>query len=163
MLPDFSALNEKYEGLCTRLDELTVALNSFPRSEQQHSPQLREWERFVLFDGGVCVGGAVTVGGNDSNLTPAPNGWEAYVTSVAITLSGASAAATCAAYNGDLSDQNLFDYSPAFLGNTPSRLVSFYEPETLFSEQAESLTFDIAAAAATATCVVRVTGKRRQV
>jgi hypothetical protein len=156
-------LDAKHRELCDRLDGLTQALAAFPKSDQIHSRAEREWQRFTLSDGGVCTaGGALTIGGPGSNLVPAINGWEAFLTSVSVTVSGVSAAATVTNYNGAAADLNLFDYANAMLGNSPSRIVGFYDPETVYVEQDDPITIMIAGAAATATVIVRVCGKRRQ-
>lgn len=159
----FSSLDEKYDGLCSRLDELNTNLREFPRADvQQHSKMLREWERFALIDGGQASNtGALTVGGGGTNLIPAPNGWEAYITSIAVTVSGASAAATVTNYNGEVADTNLFDYANAMLGNSPSRIVAFYDREVVYCEQGDPINIVVAGAVATANVTVRVCGKRR--
>ncbi len=153
----------RIDGLCEQLDELNRQLREFPRADvQRHSRQEREWERFVLTDGGqASAGGALTVGGGATGLVPAPNGWEAYVTSVAVTVSGSSAAATVASYFGEVSDLNLFDYASSLFGASPSRVVGFYDQETGYCEQSDPLSLVVTGAAANATVVVRVAGKRR--
>jgi hypothetical protein len=154
-------LTERYDELYKELTELNSNL-SLLRSDTLHSRQLREWERFAMIDGGLTSGtGGLTVGGGNTNLRPCPNGWEAYITSVAVTISGASHAATMASYNGESDDQNLFDYASAFVGDTPSRLVAFYHLETIYVEQGDPVTFVIAGAVASQRVVVRVCGKRR--
>jgi hypothetical protein len=159
MLGQISEASARVDLLCERLDALNRSLLEFPRTDQQHSPAEREWQRFVLTDGGIAsAAGALTVGGGGSNLIPAPNGWEAYITSVAVTVSGASAAATVVNYNSDL---NLFDYANALLGNSPSRIVAFYDQETVYCEQGDPLNIVIAGAVANAAVFVRVAGKRR--
>ena len=72
------------------------------------------------------------------------------------------AAATVTNYNGEPGEQNLFDYANAMLGNTPSRLVAFYDRETVYVEQGDAITIVIAGAVATQPVFVRVCGKRRQ-
>lgn len=151
---------ELYDGLCGKLDRLSVALE---QSDQLHSRQYREWERFVLTDGGQTSGtGGLTVGGAQSNLRPAPTGWEAYITAIAVTVGGASAAATVTNYNGEQDERNLFDYANAMLGSTPARLVAFYDPETVYCEPNDTLSIVIAGAVASQLVTVRVAGKRRQ-
>jgi hypothetical protein len=76
-------------------------------------------------------------------------------------VSGASAAATVVNYNGEVSDLNLFDYANAMLGNTPSRIVAFYDRETVYVEQGDAITIVVAGAVSTANVTVRVAGKRR--
>jgi hypothetical protein len=160
----FSSLDEKYDTLCTKLDALTDALHTFPRSDQQtHSKQEREWQRFAMIDGGKTDGsGNLTVGGGGTNLIPAPNGWEAFITSIAVTVTGASAAATVTNYNGEVSDANLLDFASAMLGNSPSRIIAFYDFEVVYCEQADPLSIVVAGAVASANVTVRVCGKRRQ-
>lgn len=161
-LAGLNGWTERYDELCSKLDELNANLRDFPRADQQHAKQLREWERYVLTDGGVCTANAVDVGGEGSNLRPAPTGWEAYVTSIAITVSGASNGATAIIYNGNKSDINLVDIASAMFIGSPSRAVAFYDPETFYCEQGDTLTVSIGSAgAATSTVIVRVTGKRR--
>ena len=160
---DLNGWTERADELCRQLDELNRNLREFPRNEQQHSRGYNEWERFALIDGGnASAGGALTIGGANTNLRPASNGWEAYVTSIAVTVSGASSGATVAVYNGDLADQNLVDYANAMFGSSPSRLVAFYDRETFYVEQGDCLTIVLASTAASATVTVRVAGKRRQ-
>ena len=65
-------------------------------------------------------------------------------------------------YNGEISEQNLFDYANAMLGNTPSRIVAFYDWETVYVEQGDPINIVIAGAAASTSAFVRVCGKRRQ-
>lgn len=162
-LPDFGGWTERYDALCAQLDELNRNLREFPRSDQeQHSRQEREWQRFILRDGAACVNGTATVGGGQSNFRPAPNGWEAYVTSVAVTVSGASAAATVANYIGGVDDMNLFDYANQMLGNSPSRVVGFYDFEVVHFEPNQVMSVVVAGAVSTANVIVRVMGKRRQ-
>jgi hypothetical protein len=161
MLARLDEASERVDLLCERLDALNTSLLEFPRDDQQHSPAQREWERFVLSDGGVCANGTLTVGGGGSNLRPAATGWEAYITSIAVTVSGASAAATVANYNGEVADLNLFDYANALLGNTPSRIVAFYDRETVYVEQGDAITIVVAGAVSTANVTIRVAGKRR--
>jgi len=157
-------LTEKYERLCSELNRLSTALEAFPRGDQEHSRQYREWARFKLIDGGnASAAGAITVGGSGSQLYPCANGWEAYLTSIAITVQGASSAATVAIYNGDLGDGNLLDYASNLFGNSPSRLVAFYDPETVWVSQEDALSFVFASTAASAPVQVVVNGKRRQV
>ena len=162
MLGNWHELHEKYDGLCDRLDRLTAALEAFPRNDQQHAPAYREWDRWTLYDGGqATAGGALTVGGSGTNLVPAPNGWEAYITSVVISATGASSAATVASYIGGNQEQNLFDYGNSLLGNSPSRLVAFYDQEVVWVRPGEALTFVFASLAASSEVFVKVTGKRR--
>lgn len=153
----------EYEELCRSMEALTAALRDFPRTDQEHSRGYREWERFALIDGGqATAGGALTVGTAQSNLRPCQTGWEAYLTSVAVTVSGASAAATVANYNGEVNDQNLFDYANSMLGNSPSRIVALYDPEVVYIEAGDAISIVIAGAVASANVTVRVCGKRRQ-
>ena len=160
---DLNGWTERADELCRQLDELNRNLREFPRNEQQHSRGYNEWERFALIDGGnASAGGALTIGGANTNLRPAPNGWEAFVTSIAVTVSGASAAATLTVYNGDLADQNLADYANALLGASPSRIKLTYQPEEFYVEQGDCLTLVLASTAASATVTVRICGKRRQ-
>ena len=162
MLAQAGEWSAKIDRLCEQLDELNTQLREFPRGDQQHAPMMREWERFALIDGGTTSGaGGLTVGTGSSNLRPCPTGWEAYVTSVAVTVTGASAAATVTNYNGEVSDSNLFDYANAMLGNTPSRIVGFYDEGTVYVEQGDALTIVVAGAVATQNVTVRVCGKRR--
>lgn len=156
-------VEERVDQLFERLDELNRNLKEYPRSDVAgHSRQQREWERFALIDGGQASGaGALTVGGGQTNLRPCPAGWEAYVTSIAVTVTGASSAATVAVYNGDTSDQNLVDYANSLLGSSPSRTVAFYDRETFYVEQGDALTLVLASTAASAVVTVRVSGKRR--
>lgn len=164
MFPDLAAWQDNIDGLRTDVRALTAALGEFPRGPQQHSPQLREWERFALIDGGTTSGsGGVTIGQSQSNLRPAANGFEAYLTSVAVTVGGASAAATVTNYNGEVDPTNLFDYANAMLGNSPSRIIAFYDEETIYVEQNDAISIVIAGAAASVQVWVRVCGKRRQV
>ncbi len=75
MLPDFDAWAARTDSLRESIDALVLELHSFPRNDQQHSPQYREWEQFLLIDGGAADGsGNLTVGGAASNLMPAANG-----------------------------------------------------------------------------------------
>ena len=153
---------EKYDNLCAKLDALTQALHEFPRNDQTHSKQMREWEEFVLIDGGQTDGaGAATIGGSGSNLLPAANGWEARIHRVVVTVGGASAAATVANYVGSADPQNLFDFASAMFGNTPSRVVGGYI-DGIYSEQGRHTTIVIAGAVAAQQVTVRVTGRRRQ-
>ncbi len=162
VLSDLGGRTDRADRLCAQLDELNEQLRTFPRNDQQRSPQLREWERFALIDGGqATAGGALTVGGAGSNLRPAPNGWEAYVHSVAVTVSGASATATVTNYNGDVADGNLFDYANAMLGSSPSRIIAFYDLEQVYVETGDAISIVVASAAASAAVTVRVTGRRR--
>lgn len=159
----FFPWQEQYDDICKRLDALTQALHEFPRTDQEHSKGYREWERFALIDGGqTTAAGGLTVGGSGSNLRPAATGWEAYLTSIAVTVQGASAAATVTNYNGDVSDQNLFDYANSMLGNSPSRIVAFYDPEVIYVEPGDAINIVIAGAVASQNVTVRVCGKRRQ-
>lgn len=161
-MTSLSGWTERADELCRQLDELNRNLREFPRNEQQHAPQYKEWERFALIDGGLTsAGGALTVGGGGANLRPCPTGWEAYITSVAVTVGGASSAATVANFNGESDPQNLFDYANTMLGSSPSRIVAFYDPETVYVEQGDPLTIVIAGAVASQAVTVRVTGKRR--
>lgn len=154
---------ERCDGLCCRLDALTEALNSFPRTDQQHAKDYREWQRFVLTDGGsATAGGSLTVGGSGGNLRPSSTGWEAYITSIAITASGASSGGTVTVYNGDLGDGNLVDYANQLFGSSPSRLVSFYDQETFWVEPNDVIVIVLASLAASSSVTVRVSGKRRQ-
>lgn len=162
-LPDFSEWADRCDKLQASLDNLTTALAEFPRAEQQHSKQLREWEPFELIDGGTTDGsGNCTVGGGGSNLLPAANGWEAYIHRVSVTVQGASAAATVANYAGGASDQNLFDFANAMLGNSPSRIVGGYI-HGVYSAQGKHATIVVAGAAASSGVIVRIEGRRRQV
>ena len=164
-LPDFHVWQDNIDGLRDDLQANTKALGeAFPKGDQRHSRQEREWERFALIDGGQCsAAGALTVGTASSNLRPCANGWEAYITSIAITVNGASAAATVTNYNGEVDPQNLFDYAAALLGNTPSQIIAFYDPETVYVETGDAISIVIAGAVANAGVTVRVAGKRRQV
>lgn len=164
----FGDWEQRYDQLCAKLDANTAALreltSSFPRSDQQHSRQYREWERWQLMDGGAATaGGAITIGGAGTNLFPAANGWEAYITSVAISATGASSGGTVASYIGDVQEQNLFDYGSQLFGNSPSRLVAFYDQETVWVRPNEPLTFVFASLAASSEVFVKVTGKRRAI
>lgn len=157
-----NGLEGKYADLCERLDALTSALHEFPRTDQLHSPQYREWERFVLLDGATTdAQGGATVGGTGSNLRPCAVGWEAYLTSVAVSVGGASSAATVTNYNGPVDPQNLFDYANSILGSTPSMIVAFYDVETVYVEPGDALNIVVAGAVATQQVTVRVAGKRR--
>lgn len=151
------------DRLCDQLDELNQALREFPRNDQQHSPGYREWERFALIDGGnTGASGGLTIGQGNTNLRPAPTGWEAYVLAVAVTVGGASSAATVTNYNGDVGDQNLFDYANQMFGGTPSRIVAFYDEDQVYVESGDAISIVIAGAVTNQNVTVRVTGKRRQ-
>lgn len=154
----------RFDELCERLDTLNANLErGFPANDQEHSRGYREWERFVLIDGATTSGtGAATVGGAGSHLRPCAVGWEAYVTSVAVSVGGASSAATVVNYNGEAADANLFDYANAILGSSPSRIIGFYDPETVYAEPDTALTIVVAGAVASQQVTVRVCGKRRQ-
>ena len=162
----FGNLNDKYDALFLEVQRIAEAAEKFefPKSDQQHSPGYREWERFNLVDGGQCDGsGNLTVGGGDSRLRITNAGWEAYLTSVAVTVSGASSAATVTNYVGGVADPNLLDYANQMLGNSPSRIVGFYDKETVYFYSNQALTVVIAGAVASANVTVRAAGKRRQV
>ncbi len=163
MLPDLTQWQGNVDGLRSDMTALTQALQAFPKGDQTHSRQLREWERFALIDGAaLSAAGGATVGTSQSNLRPCATGWEAYITSIAVTVAGASAAASVANYNGEVDATNLFDYANAMLGNSPSRIVAFYEPETVYVEQGDAISIVIAGGVASAQVTVRVCGKRRQ-
>ena len=95
-------LNEKYDGLCQRMDALTQALHEFPRGDQTHSLKLREWNPFQLTDGGKVGASAttITIGSSGAAITPAPRGWEAYVERLILTADGASSSAFAAVFTG---------------------------------------------------------------
>lgn len=161
----FGDWEQRYDQLCAKLDANTAAMreltSSFPRSDQQHSRQYREWERWTLLDGGVASGGALTVGGNGSNLVPASSGQEAYLTSVIVSATGASSGGTAALYIGDSQEQNLIDYAAALSGSSPSRLIAYYDLETVWIRPGEALTIVFASLAASSSVFVKATGKRR--
>lgn len=154
-------LNDKYDNLCGKLEDLTSALHTFPRTDQQHSPQMREWEPFLLIDGGVTDGSGNATVGTTASLVCAANGWEAYVHRVSVTVQGASSTATVSNYIGGVSDQRLFDYANNMLGNSPSKLVGGYT-HGVYVQQTQHVTVVITGAAATSGVVVRVEGRRRQ-
>lgn len=159
----FDGWEAKYDTLCEKLDALTTALHEFPRNEQQHSPAYREWEPFLIVDGGITDGsGNLTIGGSASALQPAPNGWEAYIHRVSVTVQGASSAATVANYIGGVDPQNLFDWNSGMFGNSPSRVVGGYI-HGIYCSQARHVNIVIAGAVATQGVIVRVEGRRRQV
>jgi hypothetical protein len=163
-LPDFSIWQSNVDGLRGDLQANTEAIRAaFPKDDQQHSKQLREWERFALVDGVVLsAAGAGTIGTASSNLRPCATGWEAYITSVAVTVGGASSAATVTNYNGEVDPTNLFDYANSILGASPSRIIAFYDAETVYVEQGDAISIVIAGGAASVQAFVRVCGKRRQ-
>lgn len=161
--PNLTEWQAKLDTLLVQMDALTGALRDFPRGDQQHSKANREWEPFVLLDGGTTsAAGLATIGGQGSNLIPAATGWEAYVHRVAVTVQGASSAATVANYHGEVGDQNLFDWSAGMFGNTPSRVVADYSSPVFFT-QGSPLTVVVTGAVATQGVVIRVEGRRRQV
>lgn len=162
-LPDFDAWAARCDRLGESMDALTTELHSFPRNDQTHSRQYREWEPFLLVDGGNTDGsGNLTVGGAASNLMPAANGWEAFIYRVSVTVQGASSGASVANYVGGVSGQNLFDYGAGMLGNSPSRLVGEYTAG-VYCSQARHVSIVVAGGAASSGVVVRVEGKRREV
>src|SRR6185437_7997207 len=78
---------EKYTEVCSKLDAITTAIEALPRSEQDHSQQLREWEPFVVYDAVTLdSNGAGTIGGSGTNLVPAGNGWEAFVHYLSVSV-----------------------------------------------------------------------------
>ncbi len=164
MLPDFHVWQGNIDGLRDDLQANTKALGeAFPKGDQRHSRQEREWERFALIDGAaLSASGGATIGTSQSNLRPCATGWEAYITSVAVTVTGASSAASVANYNGEVDATNLFDYANAMIGSSPSRIVAFYDPETVYVEQGDAISIVIAGGVSGAQATVRVTGKRRQ-
>lgn len=150
------------DRMIASMDALAVALHAFPKSDELHARQQREWERFAMIDGAVLsAAGGATIGGSQSNLRPSPNGWEGYITSIAVTVTGASAAATVANFNGEADPMNLFDYANSMLGNSPSRIVGFYDPETVYVESGDAISIVIAGGVNGAQATVRVAGKRR--
>lgn len=156
--------DKEYNELCSKLDAQTAAIEHVGKliqSDQEHSRRQREWQPFVLTDAGTTdANGAATVGGDGSYLVPAPNGWEARVHRIVVTVHGASAAATVTTYHGAASDTSLFDFAQAMLGNTPSRQIADYNSPVYFAA-GESISVVIGGAVATQAVVVRVEGLRR--
>lgn len=160
MLPNLDELREAHRTLVTSIDRLTDAtLKSFPASSQIPAPT-GEWEPLVLRDGGTTDGsGNVTV----TVAQPvAPNGWEAYIGRVAVTVQGASSAATVGNYHGSVADANLFDFSGGMIGNSPSRLVADYHTPVYFGSNTH-IVIQVTGAAASQGVIVRVEGRRRPV
>ena len=155
---------ERYDRLCGKLDDLTRALNDFPRSDQEHSVQYREWEPFVLVDAATLDGsGNGTIGGSgDTALVPAGRGWEARLHYISLTVGGDSHAATYAAFNGSNDPLNLIDTVGALVGATPSRYVKEFTSGHYFRDAAH-LTVVVASGVAEQQAIVRIEGYRRQV
>lgn len=163
---------QAWSDLCDKLDrqnELLAGIHAFLQADQQHSKQLREWEEFTLWDGGAVGAAAttITIGSEGSNLIPAPNGWEAYISRVVLAASGASSGARAAVFRGANTPQNLIDRAVAF-GLTSINAVSYYTNVSDYSSptyfvNAEPITVEFAGLANSAQITVRVSGKRRQV
>lgn len=161
-IPNMDEIRGAHRELCDRMDALTTALHTFKQSDQQPSPQLREWEPFVVIDGGTTdANGAATVGSSASTVVAA-NGWEGYVHRVSVTVAGASAAASVANYRGGVDPRNLFDFSPNLYGNTPSRIVGGYIHGVYFNDN-QHVTVVVAGAVASQSVTLRVEGRRRQI
>lgn len=156
--------NQMYEELCGRLDKIGTGLEGLARqTEQLHSRMYREWVPFRLTDGGTCAGGAVNIGGEQSQLVPAPNGWEARVERICIQISGASSAARADFYRGNAADGTaFFDFISGFFGSSPSVNASDYASRPYFMN-GTPLFIVLSGAVATAAVTVRVEGVRREV
>lgn len=153
-----SVIDEKYQGICDRLDAIAAAVAGLPQSDQTHSIQYREWEPFMEADAAAAVSNTATVA-----LRTANQGWEARVHRISVTAAGASAAATVAVYRGGVSDLNLVDFASAMFGNTPSRICGDYSSPIEFPAGGNITIVVAGNAGATDVCTVRVEGYRRQV
>lgn len=163
MIPDLREWSDRCERLIGAIDTLNGTIHAFPAGDQQQSRQQREWEPFVLIDGGTTdSSGNATIGGGQSNLLPAATGWESWVERVAVTVQGASSAATVQNYHGGVADQNLFDAAGGMFGNSPSRIVADYNNPVYFVN-GQHISIVVTGAAVSSGVVVRIEGKRRQV
>lgn len=139
-------------ALRTSIDTLVT------QNDQRHSVQMREWEPFRRVNGGTCdSNGAATI-----TVKPAQTGWEAELGRISVTVSGASQAATVAAYAIGVQDTDLVDYAGSMYGNSPSRLVGDYNTKIYFIND-EDLFIVIAGAVASAAVTIRAEGRRREV
>ena len=161
-------LNEKYDGLCEKMDALTAALHEFPRNDQTHSQQLREWERFVLHDALTLASGVGALGVAGSQA-PAANGWEAYVERITLLVGGSSSGAVGAVFHASQGPTSCIDIIPlvvAVVVNT----VTYYGNAANYSSPAyfrdgAALIVTVTGADTTAgtQAVMRVEGRRREV
>lgn len=160
MIPGLKDWEERFNTLVASIDRLTDAtLRSFPANSQIPAPA-SEWEPFVLVDGGTTDGsGNLTV---TCGQPVASNGWEGYVGRVAVTVQGASSAATVANYHGSAADGNLFDFAGAMIGSSPSRIVADYNTPVYFRD-GQHVTVVVTGAVASSGVIVRVEGRRRPV
>ena len=161
-------LNEKYDGLCEKMDALTAALHEFPRSDQTHSRQEREWQPFKLNDGGQVAsnGTTFTVGGGQSALLPAARGWEAYVERIVLTADGSSSGAFAAVFRGPAGVLDLVDRAATFaavniLGITTYTNVADYNSPIYFLD-GQHVTIEFGGCANSANVNVIVYGRRRE-
>lgn len=114
------------------------------------------WEPFRVIDGAVTdSAGAATVA-----FVPCPVGWEWRLERIAVSVDGASSAATLAAYVNANDDLALVDWAAGLFGNSPSRNISD-NPAPIYLADGEQFLIVVAGAAVTQRVNVRVQGVRR--
>ena len=166
---NFGDFNEKYERLCGSMDALTKALHEFPRADQTHSKQMREWEQFEITNGGKVASNAtvITIGGGNTQLVPAPRGWEARVERISLSADGSSSGAFAAVFRGEAGPLNLIDRAATFaavniLGTTTYTNVADYNSPLYFFD-GEPAVIEFGGLANSANVYVILYGQRREV
>lgn len=114
------------------------------------------------------VVGNIAAGSVILAVRPVRPGWEWQINRVAVSVTGASAAATVALYVGPEfgetaapDESYLVDFASAMLGNSPSRQISTPNQPYYLNEQ-DQLAVVIASAAGAGQAFARVEGVRRQ-
>lgn len=153
-------LNEKYAGICDRLDAVTAAVGNLVavQSDQIHSVAYREWQPFIIPNAATASANTATV--NHNGLIQL--GWEGRVNRISVYTGGAASAATVAVYVGAADAINLVDFAAGMLGNSPSRIVADYNSPIVIPSGHGLVVVVANLPGATDQVIVRIEGERRE-
>ena len=139
------------EEFVARLDRQAVALEAIALRTS------RPWEPFRYLQGGVTDGsGDATV-----SFAPCPVGWEWQLGRIAVSVDGASSAATLGAFINSADDSTLVDWAAGLFGSNPSRNISD-NPAPIYLADGEQFVIQVVGAVAAQNVLVRIQGFARE-
>ena len=139
------------EEFIARLERMAQALAAIEGKTS------RPWEPFRYLQGDI------TDGSGDATLTfaPCPVGWEWQIGRIAVSVDGASHAATLGAFVNSPDDSTLVDWAAGLFGDSPSRNISD-NPAPIYLADGEQFVLQVTGAVAAQQARVRIQGFARE-